>query len=56
MSTNIPREPTLLASGDIAVARSPLNQEVAERIFVGSSAGVITMVSGAAAEHHHMGD
>ncbi len=27
-----------------------------QRFFVGSSAGVLTMVSDEVAEHHHMGD
>jgi hypothetical protein len=31
-------------------------QPPVQRLFVGSSAGVVTMVPAETAEHHHMGD
>jgi hypothetical protein len=48
------QQPTV--ANDFVVDWSLRDQQPAERYFVGSPTGVVTMVSGESADDHHMGD
>jgi hypothetical protein len=50
------QQPIVPGPYDLVAESSPGHQEPATRFFVGSSSGVIMMVSEETAEHHHMGD
>jgi hypothetical protein len=49
-------QPIVPAPGDFVEDSALRTQQPVQRLFVGSSAGVLTMVPAEAAEHHHMGD
>jgi hypothetical protein len=54
MQIPVTQEPTVPALSD-AIVDPPMRGR-ATRFFVGSSTGVVTLVSDDTAEHHHMGD
>ena len=56
MQVNETQQTRVPAPGEFVVDSLLGDHQPAARFFVGSSTGVVTMVSDETAEHHHMGD